>query len=43
MQHQWTDEMRAEKSDFIISNILRDSLPNQVKSIVESLQKSTIN
>lgn len=43
MQHQWTDEMRAEKSDFIISNILRDSLPNQVKSIVESLQKSTKN
>lgn len=43
MQHQWTDEMRAEKSDFIISNILRDSLPNQVKSIVESLQNSTEN
>ena len=43
MQHQWTDEMRAKKSDFIISNILRDSLPNQVKSIMESLQNSTKN
>jgi dephospho-CoA kinase len=43
MQHQWTDEMRAEKSDFIITNIHRDSLPNQLKSIVESIQNSTKN
>jgi dephospho-CoA kinase len=43
MQHQWTDDKRAEKSDFIIANIHRESLPNQVKSIMESLHNSTKN
>lgn len=40
MQHQWTDEMRASKSDFIIQNTSLASLPNQVKSILEWVQKS---
>lgn len=40
MQHQWTDEMRADKSDFILTNDNRESLSIQVKSLVETLQKA---
>ncbi len=39
MQHQWTDTMRAEKSDFVLTNLSRESLLIQVKSLVETLQK----
>ena len=39
MQHQWTDAMRAEKSDFVLTNLCRESLLIQVKSLVETLQK----
>ena len=39
MQHQWTDAMRAEKSDFILTNLCRESLLIQVKSLVETLRK----
>lgn len=40
IQNQWTDAMRAKKSDFILNNIDRKSLSDQVNSIVEILQKS---
>ena len=41
MQHQWSEAMRAEKSDFVLSNVSRESLLIQVKSLVETLQKSS--
>jgi dephospho-CoA kinase len=37
IKHQWTDEMRAAKSDFIISNLSQETLKNQVASIVNTI------
>ena len=38
MQHQWIDEQRAKKSDFIINNLSQETLKNQVLTILHSIQ-----
>jgi dephospho-CoA kinase len=38
IQHQWTDEQRAAKSDFTITNLSQESLKNQVQSILNAIQ-----
>jgi dephospho-CoA kinase len=38
MQHQWTDEQRAKKSDFIINNLSQETLKNQVLTILHAIQ-----
>jgi dephospho-CoA kinase len=38
MQHQWTDEQRAKKSDFIIINLSQETLKNQVIAILHAIQ-----
>lgn len=39
MRHQWTDEMRAEKSDFVILNIDIKLMKVQVEQILKKLLK----
>ncbi len=38
IQHQWTDEQRAKKSDFIINNLSQETLKNQVIAILHAIQ-----
>jgi dephospho-CoA kinase len=38
MQHQWTDEQRAKKSDFIINNLSQETLKNQVLTVLHAIQ-----
>lgn len=40
MQHQWTDEQRAKKSDFIITNLSQETLKNQVLTILHAIQNT---
>ncbi len=39
MRNQWTDEMRAEKSDFVIQNIQLEDMKKQVDEILKNLKK----
>ena len=39
MRNQWTDKMRAEKSDFVINNIDLDEMKLQVDEILKKLLK----
>ena len=39
MRNQWTDKMRAEKSDFVVVNIDRDAMKLQVDQILKNLKK----
>ncbi|MBU3681045.1 MAG: dephospho-CoA kinase [Flavobacterium sp.] len=42
IKHQWTDEMRAAKSDFTITNLSQESLKNQVQSILNTIQLTSL-
>ena len=39
MRNQWTDEMRAEKSDFVVINIDLDEMKFEVDQILKKLKK----
>ena len=39
MRNQWTDEMRAEKSDFVILNLDIEDMKLQVEKFLKKLPK----
>lgn len=42
MNNQWTDEMREEKSDFVILNVHRDDTFKQVQTIYQKIKEIII-